>query len=70
MVAEDWLNFLLYAARPLFATIYTTPESKPYLELWNLLAEAVEDCLLFTISQSAISRIRDRFVQFVHLYER
>ncbi|KDQ13601.1 hypothetical protein BOTBODRAFT_111138 [Botryobasidium botryosum FD-172 SS1] len=65
LVAEDWLNFLLYAARPLFATIYTTPRTRPYLDLWNLLAETVEDCLLFSIHRVTVESIATRFEQFV-----
>ncbi|KDQ17357.1 hypothetical protein BOTBODRAFT_172399 [Botryobasidium botryosum FD-172 SS1] len=69
LVTEDWLNFLLYAARPIFATVYTTPETQPCLLLWDLLAETVEDCLLFSMCQTNVDAIACRFIQFVQGYE-
>ena len=68
-IAEDWLNFLLYAAHPLFGSVYTTPETKPYLDLWELLITAVEDCLSHSIRRTAVNDIRERFACFVEQYE-
>ncbi|KDQ13908.1 hypothetical protein BOTBODRAFT_85315, partial [Botryobasidium botryosum FD-172 SS1] len=70
MVAEDWSNFVVYAARPLFATAYTKAENRPHLELWDLLAEIVEDCLKFSISQAVVASIGTRIRKFVTEYER
>lgn len=65
MVAEDWLNFLLQASRPLFATIYTSEEDRHCLMLWNLLAEIIEDCLDLSLHRSTLDSIRQQIVEFV-----
>jgi hypothetical protein len=70
MVAEDWLNFLLFASCPLFAMIYTSPDQAECLELWNLLAKAVKDCTLLSFPQSSIVHVQDWLVCFVQLYEK
>ncbi|KDQ05686.1 hypothetical protein BOTBODRAFT_122380 [Botryobasidium botryosum FD-172 SS1] len=70
MVSEDWLNFLLYASEPVFATAYTSPQSKPCLELWKLLAEVVEESIQYSIKRKAIAEIRTKIQKFVTEYER
>ncbi|KDQ17634.1 hypothetical protein BOTBODRAFT_88081, partial [Botryobasidium botryosum FD-172 SS1] len=65
MVSEDWLNFLLYAALPMFATIYTSKESRPCLKLWVLLVEAIQDSIQYSIKRSTIGLIRKNIQKFV-----
>jgi hypothetical protein len=69
MVAEDWINFLLYASRPFFATIYMDNGSMDCLTLWTCLAEAAEECLLLEFPTEAVQSVRAKFAQFVLLYE-
>ncbi|KDQ05777.1 hypothetical protein BOTBODRAFT_122280 [Botryobasidium botryosum FD-172 SS1] len=70
MVAEDWLNFTLFAALPMFATIYTSKETRPCLDLWALLVEVVEDGIQYSIKRDSITLMEEKIQKFVSEYER
>src|ERR1700745_2185930 len=70
MVAEDWLNFIVYASRPIFSTLYAQKQNQDYLCLWEILAEVVENCLLFRIPCDLILRIENGLLEFIPLYEK